>query len=122
MFVMLLRSYKTFVRILLFLMSLQFLLLGLTPCDASRLTKKECSIETEHSKSFLLSVFYESNKTERESEDEDERLLHCVEIADLSSVSLGLIHCHTPVAVVSPIEQQYDLKPPLFKLHHIYLI
>jgi hypothetical protein len=121
------RAHKGLIRILLFLISFQFFSLALTPGEVSEvLSKKLYSLKAEHSKSFSLSVFFESTKTEREgegeSDGEEERLLHCFEIADLSYVSFVLTQFHTPPVSVSPIEQQFDLKPPLFKLHHVYVI
>jgi hypothetical protein len=120
---MLQRTYKALMRMLLLLIAFQFFVLVLTPNEASELpVQKEYSITAEHAKSFLLSVFYESNKTERESEDEDERLIHGFEIADLSFASFVPDRYYIHTTSVAPVEQQYDLKPPLFKLHHRYII
>jgi hypothetical protein len=125
---MLLRTHKGLIRILLLLISFQFFSLALTPGESSEvLTKKQFSLKAEHSKAFSLSVFFESTKTEREGEEgegegEEERLLHCFEIADLSFVSFVLTQFHTPQIAKLPIEQQFDLKPPLFKLHQVYII
>jgi hypothetical protein len=122
------RTHKGLIRILLFLISFQFFSLALTPGEVPEiLTEKQYSLKAQHSKFFSLSVFFESTKTEREGEEgesdgEEERLLHCFEIADLSYVSFVLTQFHTPPVSVSPIEQQFDLKPPLFKLHHVYVI
>jgi hypothetical protein len=121
------RTHKGLIRILLFLISFQLFSLALTPEVSELLTKKQYSLKAEHSKCFSLSVFFESTKTEREGEEgesdgEEERLLHCFEIADLSYVSFVLTRVHTPPVSASPIEQQFDLKPPLFKLHHTYVI
>jgi hypothetical protein len=116
------------IRILLLLISFQLFSLGLTPGEVSEvLTKKQYSLKAEHSKAFSLSVFFESTKTEREREEgegegEEERLLHCFEIADLSFASFVLTQFHRPLVSAIPIEQQFDLKPPLFKLHHVYII
>ena len=118
-----LRTYKGLIRLILFLISLQFFFLAMPPGEGTRAFSDK-HFKAEHSKSFSLSVFFEENKTEKEGEGESakDRLLHCVEIADLSFVSELLIKIHTPHIAFIPIEQQFDLKPPLFKLHGIFLI
>lgn len=118
-----LRTYKGLIRIILFLVSIQFFSLATPPGDGTTAFSNK-HFKAEHSKSFSLSVFFEENKTEKEGEWESakDRLLHFVEIADLSFVSELLIKIHTPRIAFIPIEQQFDLKPPLFKLHGIYII
>jgi len=123
-FNMQLRLYKGFIRFILILISFQFFSLALSPDDGAALFSKETHLSAEHSQSFSLSVFFEENKTEKEGEDENEKdkFLHCFEIADLSFISQLLINKYSPHIAASPIEQQYDLQPPLFKLHHTFII
>jgi hypothetical protein len=107
------------------LLSFQFLSPALTQAESKNyFATYQQIIQGLQNRSFSWDFLFEENKTEREGEDEneDERLLHCFEIADLSFVSNLLVKIHTPFASLIPIEQQYDLQPPLFKVHCIYLI
>lgn len=115
--------YKGLMRFFLLLISIQFFSLALTPGDGGEISSKnQHSLKAEHSRSFTLSVFVEETKTEKGSENEDERLLHCVEIADLSNITLVLDKVHTHWTPDLSIAQLYDLHPPLFKLHHTFII
>jgi hypothetical protein len=117
-----LRTNKGLMRFILFLICFQFLSLALTPGDSAELlTRKTHTFNTVHSKALSLSIFLEENKSEKEGEN-DNKLLHCAEIADFYYVSHLLTQIHTPVVSIVPIEQQFDLKPPLFTLHHIFII
>jgi hypothetical protein len=119
-----LRLSKGFIRFILILISFQFFSLAISPGYGAALLSNKTYLNAEHSQSFALSVFFEESKTEKEGEGENEkdRLLHCFEIADLSYISQLLVNKYSPLIAASPIEQQYDLKPPLFKLHHTFII
>jgi hypothetical protein len=117
------RMYKGLMRFILFLISFQFFSLALTPGDGGEISSgKHHSLKAEHSRSFSLSVFFEESKAEKEGEGEEEKLLHCFEIADLSYISLILNRAHAFWVPKISIEQLYDLRPPLFKMHSIFII
>jgi hypothetical protein len=65
---------------------------------------------------------FEENTTEREGEDESEKSSHCSEIIDLSRVATLLTKVHTPDEIRFHNDERFDLKPPLFMLHKIFLI
>lgn len=123
-----LRTYENLMRIILLLISIQFFSLAISPGEGvAELTKKHQNLKAEHSKSLSLSVFFEESKGEKEGEGENEddraKLVHCVEIGDLSFLAEILSNVvHTPILQLADVGQQFDLKPPLFKLHSIYII
>lgn len=113
--------YKGLMRFILLLISVQFFSFALIPGNGSEVaSKNQHSLKAQHSTSFSLSVFFEESKTEKESEDE--KFLHCVEIADLSYITLVLDKVHTYWTPDFSTTQLYDLRPPLFKLHHTFIV
>lgn len=117
------RVYKGPMRFILLLISIQFLSLALIAGDGGEAaSKNQHSLKAEHSRSLSLAVFLEETKTAKEGESEDEKLLHCVEIADLSYITLVLNKVHTDWTPDLSMAQLYDLRPALFKLHHTFII
>lgn len=117
------RMYKGLMRFIFLLISIQFFSLALTAGDRGEAaSKNQHSLKAEHSRPFSLAVFLEESKAEKEGESENEKLLHCVEIADLSYITLVLNKIHTDWTPDLSIAQLYDLRPPLFKLHHTFII
>ena len=117
-----LRACKGLIRFVILLISFQFLSSSIIMDEGSTVSAHDQSFHAQYQKSISLSVFFEENKTERETEGEEDPYLHCFEIADLSYISQILTEIHTHCVPVLPIEHLYDLKPPLFKLHRTYII
>jgi hypothetical protein len=110
------------VRLILFLVTIQFLCPA-APAECGDFnTRHPQIIQTHHAKSFSLALLFEENTTERESEDEVEKFSHCHEIIDFSFVETLLKKYHTPNHVIFINDERFTLKPALFKLHKIFLI
>ncbi len=121
--------YENSMRIILLLISVQFFSLAIHPGEEESSiasSKSHHNLKAEHNKALTLSVFLEE-RTEKEGENENEddraKLVHCVELADLSSSVNALSHViHSSDNKLIQVGQRFDLQPPLFKLHRIFLI
>jgi hypothetical protein len=114
-------------RIILLLISIQFFSLAINPGESSvASSKKNQTLKTEHSRSLSLSVFFEE-KSEKEGENESEggkeKFVRSFEQTDLSvfeNVLATFVHSTSNKTLV--IGKLFSSHPPLFKLHHLYLI
>lgn len=119
--------YGNLMRIILLLISIQFFSLAINPGESSvASSKKNQTLKTEHSRSLSLSVFFEE-KSEKEGENESEggkeKFVRSFEQTDLSvfeNVLATFVHSTSNKTLV--IGKLFSSHPPLFKLHHLYLI
>jgi hypothetical protein len=110
-----LRSCKSLIRLLLFLISTQCI----SPCvNAETVHSSSAVLHAGHGQT-TLSIIFEENKSA--AANEDTQFLRSYVILDFSLLVLQN-SVYTPHLYTTPHNQAYDLQPALFKLNHTYLI
>ena len=115
-----LRSSKILIRLVLILITFQFLSSAfLSTAQDSGASGTHKAFLPQIQKSISPSLFIE--KTEEEREGERDKLVS-FELIDFNFSATIFAEIHTPQFTFVDHEEQFDAHPPLFKLHCVYII
>jgi hypothetical protein len=72
--------------------------------------------------SLISSLFIEKAEEENEKSEEEKQSCSRIVLVDFSQIAFSLARFHTPHLYISRCSQTYDVRPPLYAFHCIFII